>query len=294
MADVAGLRRLAAGFAPLTASTYGVGQVISAALAERRRSCSGSAAARPPTAAQGWCRRSASGSPARAARIWGEAVLALAGLAAVDPAGLDPRVATATILVASDVDNPLLGPSGAAAVFGPQKGASPADIAVLDRALARWAALTRAVTGRDVACEPGAGAAGGTGFAALAYLGARLVPGAGLLLDLIGFDDALAGRGPGDHWRGQPGPADAGRQGAGRGRQGGGGSRDPRGRRGWPGRTVRCRTVRCGVRAGVFASPISSPTRPSAWPRPRRSSRWSAPRSPPTCGETRHKRKDLR
>ncbi len=120
-------------------------------------------------------------------------MLALAGLAAVDPAGLDPRVATATILVASDVDNPLLGPSGAAAVFGPQKGASPADIAVLDQALARWAALTRAVTGRDVACEPGAGAAGGTGFAALAYLAARLVPGAELLLDLTGFDEALAG-----------------------------------------------------------------------------------------------------
>src|SRR5207245_10735080 len=101
----------------------------------------------------------------------------------------------ATILVASDVDNPLLGRSGAAAVFGPQKGASPADIAVLEASLTRWATLTKAATGRDVACEPGAGAAGGTGFAALAFLGARLLPGAGVMLDLTGFDAALAGAG---------------------------------------------------------------------------------------------------
>ena len=85
-------------------------------------------------------------------------------------------MAAAPILVASDVDNPLLGPSGAAAVFGPQKGASPADIAVLEAGLARWAALTTAATGRDVSGVPGAGAAGGTGFAALAYLGAGWCP----------------------------------------------------------------------------------------------------------------------
>ena len=118
---------------------------------------------------------------------------ALADLAAVDPAGLDARLATARILVASDVDNPLLGSSGAAVVFGPQKGASQRDIAVLEAAMTRWAALTRSATGRDVAAMPGAGAAGGTGFAALAYLGASLVPGAALLLDLVGFDEALTG-----------------------------------------------------------------------------------------------------
>ena len=120
---------------------------------------------------------------------------ALRDLAAIRLDGLDPRIASVRLLVASDVDNPLLGPAGAAAVFGPQKGASPADVTLLDLALGRWAALTAAATGKDLAAAPGAGAAGGTGFAALAYLGARLVPGADLVLDLIGFDAALAGAG---------------------------------------------------------------------------------------------------
>ncbi len=193
MADVAGLRRLPAGFAPLTASTYGVGQVIMAALARAATIVLGIGGSATTDGGAGMVQ-------ALGVRLTGDGALdlerggaALAGLAAVDLAGLDQRLAAATILVASDVDNPLLGPSGAAAVFGPQKGASRADIAVLDLALTRWATLTRAATGRDVACEPGAGAAGGTGFAALAYLGARLVPGAGLMLDLVGFDDALAG-----------------------------------------------------------------------------------------------------
>ena len=118
---------------------------------------------------------------------------ALCDLAAINLTGLDERIARVQMLVASDVDNPLLGPAGAAAVFGPQKGASPADVALLSRALARWAALTQAATGEDLAREAGAGAAGGTGFATMAYLGARLVPGAELVLDLVGFDAALAG-----------------------------------------------------------------------------------------------------
>ncbi len=193
MADVAGLRRLAAGFAPLTASTYGVGQVISAALADAATIVLGIGGSATTDGGAGMVQALGVRLTGERGQDLGRGGLALAGLVTVDPAGLDPRVAAATILVASDVDNPLLGPSGAAAVFGPQKGASPADIAVLDRALARWAALTETATGRDFACEPGAGAAGGTGFAALAYLGARLVPGAGLLLDLTGFDDALAG-----------------------------------------------------------------------------------------------------
>ncbi len=126
-------------------------------------------------------------------RSSGAAAARSASLAAIDSSGLDGRIGGVRFLVASDVDNPLLGPSGAAAVFGPQKGASPADVIVLDRALARWAALTR--SGPELACAPGAGAAGGTGFAALAYLGARLVAGADLVLDLIGFEAALAGTG---------------------------------------------------------------------------------------------------
>jgi len=125
--------------------------------------------------------------------------------------------------VASDVDNPLLGPDGAAAVYGPQKGASEADVATLDAALARWADVVEAaVAGRggppaleechiaaaqskecDIAAapaaeralrdRPGAGAAGGVGFAAIAVLGAELQPGIDLVLDLVGFARHLPG-----------------------------------------------------------------------------------------------------
>jgi glycerate kinase len=195
MADVAGLRRLpASGPAPLTASTYGVGEVIEAALDTGARTIvlgiGGSA-----TTDGGAGMVQALGVRLTGAHgdDLGRGGAALAGLAAVDPAGLEPRIGSAAVIVASDVSNPLLGPSGAAAVFGPQKGASSADIAVLEAGLARWASLTSAAIGRDAAAVPGAGAAGGTGFAALAYLGGRMVPGAELMLGLTGFTAALEG-----------------------------------------------------------------------------------------------------
>jgi len=97
--------------------------------------------------------------------------------------------------VASDVDNPLLGPNGAAAVYGPQKGASPSDVEVLDKALGRWADVIEAAAGGAARDRPGAGAAGGVGFAAMAVLGAELQSGIGLVLDLVGFADRLPGTG---------------------------------------------------------------------------------------------------
>ncbi|MGY1815623.1 glycerate kinase [Blastococcus sp. SYSU D00820] len=117
----------------------------------------------------------------------------LLSAARLDLAGLDPRLAAVEVLVACDVDNPLLGPEGAAAVFGPQKGAGPATVALLDRGLTRWADLVAAATGEDLRDRPGAGAAGGLGFAAAALLGARIVSGVEYLLDVTGFADALAG-----------------------------------------------------------------------------------------------------
>lgn len=90
--------------------------------------------------------------------------------------------------VACDVDAPLHGPDGAAVTFGPQKGASPGEVADLDRALARWGSLLAGATGRDVTQVPGAGAAGGVGAALLA-IGAEVVSGSGLVLDAVGFDD---------------------------------------------------------------------------------------------------------
>ena len=117
---------------------------------------------------------------------------ALGRLAHIDAADADARLREASIRVACDVDNPLCGERGASAVFGPQKGASPADVTLLDAALARFAGVTADTLGTDCREDAGAGAAGGLGFALKAYLGASLVPGVGLLLDTAGFDAALA------------------------------------------------------------------------------------------------------
>jgi glycerate 2-kinase len=118
---------------------------------------------------------------------------ALARLDRVDVSDLDPRVAGVELVVASDVTNPLVGPDGAAAVFGPQKGASPEQVRELDAALSRYAT----VLGRDVGTDPssvrGAGGAGGTAAGALAVLGASVVSGAGLVCDLVGLAEALDG-----------------------------------------------------------------------------------------------------
>lgn len=116
---------------------------------------------------------------------------ALADLASVDVTELAERVADVHVVVATDVDNPLLGPTGAAAVFGPQKGADAGDVARLDAALATWARAVEAVSGEDHSTVPGAGAAGGTTFGALALLGAEVTPGIELVLDMVGFRRSL-------------------------------------------------------------------------------------------------------
>ncbi len=96
-------------------------------------------------------------------------------------------------LVASDVDNPLLGPSGAARVYAPQKGASPDDVTLLEAGLEKWADLAEQARGRTARDAAGAGAAGGLGFAALLFLGARLRPGIELLLEMLSFSQQLDG-----------------------------------------------------------------------------------------------------
>ena len=113
----------------------------------------------------------------------------LLDLATVDLAGLDPRLAGVDFVLASDVDNPLLGPHGAAHIYGPQKGASPQDVELLDGALGKLAAAVDPAAA-DV---PGAGAAGGVGYAALAVLHATPRPGIDVVLDLVAFDAALSG-----------------------------------------------------------------------------------------------------
>jgi len=195
LADVCGLRRLPGGvMAPLAASSYGAGQVIGAALdIGATRIVLGVGGSASTDGGAGMVQALGVRLTDQRGGGIGRGGAALERLARIDVSGLDQRLGAVRLLVGTDVDNPLLGPSGAAAVFGPQKGAGPADVARLDRALARWSELTRSVTGLDLDKSAGAGAAGGTGFGALAYLGARLVPGADLVLGLIGFDAALAG-----------------------------------------------------------------------------------------------------
>jgi len=117
----------------------------------------------------------------------------LADVDRVDLSGLHPGLAAAEIVVACDVDNPLTGPAGAAAVYGPQKGASCTDVAVLEKALRQWAKAVAAAAGSDLSDSPGAGAAGGVGLAGLAILGGSLRSGIDLVLELVGFHQHLRG-----------------------------------------------------------------------------------------------------
>lgn len=118
---------------------------------------------------------------------------ALAGLARVDATGLDRRLRGVTCVAATDVDNPLTGPSGASVVYAPQKGASADDVVVLDRALAHLAAVVERDLGVDLRDEPGAGAAGGLGFGLMAFIGARVRPGVDVVADALGLPSRVAG-----------------------------------------------------------------------------------------------------
>jgi glycerate kinase len=116
---------------------------------------------------------------------------ALARLARIDAGGLDPRLAEVRLTVASDVTNPLCGPAGAAATYGPQKGADPAAVAELDAALAVYGDAIEAAAGRLVADLPGAGAAGGTTAALLGFTAAIVRPGVEVVAELVGLAEAL-------------------------------------------------------------------------------------------------------
>ena len=195
LADVSGLGRLPGGrLAARTASSYGTGQVIRAALdAGCRRVVVGIGGSASTDGGAGLVQALGGRLTGADGAEVGRGGAALAAVRSLDLSGLHPALAGAEVVVASDVDNPLLGPRGAAAVYGPQKGASPGDVAELDAALARWADAVQRATGKDVAGTPGAGAAGGVGFAALAVLGATLRPGIDLVLDLVGFRAVLGG-----------------------------------------------------------------------------------------------------
>lgn len=118
---------------------------------------------------------------------------ALASLDRIDPAELDPRARESQFLVASDVNNPLTGPEGASAIYGPQKGATPEMVEELDAALLHFAGIASRDLGADVKDVAGAGAAGGLGAGLMAFLGARLRPGVDIVLETVGLESRLEG-----------------------------------------------------------------------------------------------------
>ncbi|MDE6395998.1 MAG: glycerate kinase [Muribaculaceae bacterium] len=112
-------------------------------------------------------------------------------IATIDETGVAPALRESRFTVACDVTNPLTGPNGASHVFGPQKGADPEMVGKLDEGLAAFARIVAQTKGIDLSERPGAGAAGGLGFAFLAFLGARLEPGIEMVLNAVGFDRSL-------------------------------------------------------------------------------------------------------
>jgi len=117
-----------------------------------------------------------------------EGGLALQKLKRIDISNIDPRIKDVEILVACDVDNPLCGPRGASAVYGPQKGATPEMVKELDKALLNFSKVSKEATGKDVKDIPGAGAAGGLGAGLMLFTNASLIPGVELVLKITGFD----------------------------------------------------------------------------------------------------------
>lgn len=115
----------------------------------------------------------------------------LGRVCSIDVSDLDSRVRESSFHALCDVDSPLLGPTGATAVFGPQKGASSAALSELERGMAQYAHVLEAALGQSFDV-PGAGAAGGLGAGCLAFLGARLERGVARVLDLVGFDELLS------------------------------------------------------------------------------------------------------
>jgi glycerate kinase len=191
MAEASGLSQLPGGEkSALFATSFGTGQLIRAALDQGAQhiilAVGGSAttdAGAGALQALGAQLLDESGDEIP----WGGA--ALNDCVAINTTSLDPRLASVSFTLACDVTNPLLGPLGAARTFAPQKGATADDVELLEKSLANFASLV----GGDLGSRSGAGAAGGLGFMAYAFLRAEMMSGIDLILDLVGFDSHLQG-----------------------------------------------------------------------------------------------------
>ncbi|RVX39423.1 glycerate kinase [Nonomuraea polychroma] len=206
LAEASGLRRLPGEREPLTATSYGTGELVADAV---RRGAKRVVLGLGGSACTDGGAGMAQALGVRLLDAGGNELprggAALKGLDRIDMSGF-MDISGVEFVVASDVDNPLLGPHGAAAVYGPQKGATPEDVTTLEAALSRLAAVATQTHGllgavehddtprpMGVAGAPGAGAAGGVGFAALAFLHADIRPGIDYLLGLLGFGTHVQG-----------------------------------------------------------------------------------------------------
>jgi len=178
---------------PRRTSTRGTGELIAAALGRRPRTC-----------VVGLGGSATNDGGAGMAQALGVRLLDAAGgelaaggasllqLVRIDASGIDPGIADVTVVAATDVDNPLVGAAGASAVYGPQKGASPEDVALLDGALGHLAAVVARDLGVDLRNEPGAGAAGGLGFGLMAFVGARVRSGVDVIAEVLDLPSRAA------------------------------------------------------------------------------------------------------
>ncbi|MEV6415874.1 glycerate kinase [Kribbella sp. NPDC051718] len=195
LADVCGLVRLPGGEpAPMTASSRGVGEVLAAAIDSGcTRVILGIGGSASTDGGVGLIRALG----ARVLDAHGDEVpeggAGLLAAESLELAALRERLQGVELVVACDVDNPLTGPTGAAATYGPQKGAGPGEVEELDKGLGHWADLVARPVGRDLREAPGAGAAGGVGFVVVAVLGGQLRAGIELVLELVGFRERLVG-----------------------------------------------------------------------------------------------------
>ena len=178
---------------PMVTTTCGVGEMILDAISQGCRSfilgIGGSATNDGGVGmltALGWRFLDASGDPIP------DGAAGLARLARIDSSQVPAAVRECRFRVACDVNNPLCGERGCSAVYGPQKGATPENIPYMDALLSNYGTLTASVSPDADPDFPGAGAAGGLGFALRAYLGAELVPGVELILSATGMEDAIA------------------------------------------------------------------------------------------------------
>ncbi len=179
---------------PLNATTYGLGEVARAALDDGfRRFIIGIGGSATNDAGAGMAQalgiklldEDGDDLPAGGA--------ALLNLSRIEMSGIDPRVRESSFLVACDVSNPLTGPEGASAIYGPQKGATPDMVETLDAALMRFSEVARRDLGAEINDLRGAGAAGGLGGGMVAFLNAELRAGVDIVLDTVGLDAALEG-----------------------------------------------------------------------------------------------------